>query len=126
MKNQIKRNAPFISEKFDRWIENTNKQYGVDIEKFVFNYLNKFFDNEDMWPRSHKIKLSDGEGGYITSYDYTKTNNLFGIDILYTKISNKPFIKSKKKYLEILMMYIWLSDFYGDEGYFEKYLDRIF
>ena len=60
-----------------------------------------------------------------TRYDYTKTNNLFNIDKLYIKVSHKPFIKGKKKLLEILMMYIWLTDFEGDEGYFEKYLSRV-
>ena len=60
-----------------------------------------------------------------TQYDYTKTNNLFNIDNLYIKISDKPFIKGKKKLLEILMIYVWLRDFDGDQEYFDKYLNRV-
>lgn len=116
---------PYIAEKLNKWVENTNKQYNVNIEKFVFKYLNKFSDNEHMWPRTHKIRVRDNEGIMRTQYDYTKTNNLFNIDNLYIKISDKPFIKGKKKLLEILMIYVWLRDFDGDQEYFDKYLNRV-
>lgn len=116
---------PYIAEKLNKWVENTNKQYNVNIEKFVFKYLNKFSDNEHMWPRTHKIRVRDNQGIMRTQYDYTKTNNLFNIDNLYIKISDKPFIKGKRKLLEILMIYVWLREFDGDQEYFDKYLNRV-
>ena len=125
IKKKSKTDVPYISDKLNKWVENTSKQYDVNIERFAFKYLDKFFDNEDMWPRTHKIRVRDKEGIMRTRYDYTKTNNLFNIDNLYIKISDKPFIKGKKKLLEILMMYIWQTEFEGDEGYFEKYLSRV-
>lgn len=82
-------------------------------------------DDESMWPRTHKIRVTDNQGFMRTEYNYTKTNNLFNIDNLYIKISNKPFIKGKKKLLEILMMYMLLADFDGDQEYFDKYLTRV-
>lgn len=51
-----------------------------------------------------------------TSYDYTKTNNLFNINNLYRKILVKPFIKGKKKQLGILMIYEWLIHFNGGKN----------
>lgn len=126
IKKESKTDVPYISDKLNKWVENTSKQYDVNIERFAFKYLDEFFDDEHMWPRTHKIKVRDKEGIMRTRYDYTKTNNLFNIDKLYIKVSHKPFIKGKKKLLEILMMYIWLTDFEGDEGYFEEYLSRVF
>lgn len=125
IRKDTKTYVPYISDKFNKWIENTIKQYEVDLEKFAFKYLNKFFENEDMWPRTHRIRVRDQQGIMKTNYDYTKKNNLFNIDSLYIKISDKPFIKGKKKLLEILMMYIWLTDFEGDEEYLDKYLSRV-
>ncbi len=46
--------------------------------------------------------------------------------MLYSKISNMPFIKGKKQFLEILMMYNWLHSISGDdENYWDEYLNKI-
>lgn len=124
MKSDEEFRAPFLSDKITAWLEDTMEKHGVNIETFVYSYLNKFFDNDDMWPRTHKKKVENSYRKY--EYDYTKKTNLFGIDLLYPKISNKPYIKGKKQYIEILMMYFWLKEFYGDNGYWDKYLDMIF
>ncbi|CAI3677607.1 hypothetical protein CNEO4_540051 [Clostridium neonatale] len=73
----------------------------------------KFIDNENIWPRIHKIRVRENKGIMSTNYDYTKTNNLFNIDNLYIKILDKPFIKGKKKQLGILMIYEGLIYFNG-------------
>ncbi|MBC2457012.1 hypothetical protein [Clostridium beijerinckii] len=115
---------PFLSGKITAWLEDTMEKYGVNIEAFVYSYLNKFFDNDDMWPRTHKKRVENSYRKYDN--DYTKKTNLFGIDLLYPKISSKPYIKGKKQYIEILMMYFWLKEFEGDNGYWDKYLEMIF
>ena len=124
MKSNEEFSIPFISNKITEWLESTKEKHNINMEVFAYSYLNKFFDNVDMWPRTHKRKVENSYRNY--EYDYTKKSNLFGIDLLYTKISNKPFIKGKKQYIEILMMYFWLNDFYGDEEYWDKYLDVTF
>lgn len=122
VKSNVKVRMPVFSNEIKKWIDNTKEEYGVDIEAFVFNYLDKFYDDKNMWPRSNKKKFIDDYGKEEYEYDYKKKNNLFGLDLLHTKISKKPFIRGKKQYIELVMMYYWLSDFVGDEdGYWEEY-----
>lgn len=47
---------PKISENIDRWVENTWKRYHVNLYLFAEQYANDFFDNETVWPASHRIK----------------------------------------------------------------------
>lgn len=126
IKSDVKERMPVINDKIKLWIDYTKENYGVDMEAFVFNYLNKFFDNMSMWPRSHRKKVIDEHGKTEYEYDYRKKNNLFGLDLLHTKISKKPFIRGKKQYIELLMMYSWLTDFVGDEdGYWDEYVGMV-
>lgn len=126
VKSNVKVRMPIVSEDIKHWIDDTKEKYGVDMEAFVFTYLDKFFDNKDMWPRSHRKKFINAYGQEEYEYDYKKKNNLFGLDLLHTKISKKSFIRGKKQYIELLMMYYWLSDFVGDEdGYWEEYLNMV-
>jgi hypothetical protein len=72
--------------------------------------------------RSQKKSASQWEK---YDYDYRKKSNLFNLDSLYTKISAKPFLKGKKQYLEIVMMYYWLHDIVGDDqNYWQEYLEK--
>lgn len=126
IKNNVKVRMPIVSDEIKIWIDDTKETYRVDMEAFVFNYLNKFFDNISMWPNSHKKKVVDDYGNVEYEYDYKKKNNLFGLDLLHTKISKKPFIRGKKQYIELLMMYTWLTDFVGDEdGYWDEYVGMV-
>ncbi|OUM91254.1 hypothetical protein [Parageobacillus thermoglucosidasius] len=76
-----------------------------------------------MWSAKHRRKSQDGWRKY--EYDIKQKHNLFNLDSLYRKISNKPFIKEKKQELEILMMYFWLHEIEGDEeNYWEEYLSK--
>lgn len=87
--------------------------------------MNKFLNEEDKWPRTYKKKIKNNSYSdeWHYEYDYKKKRNLFNIDLLYPKISNKPFIKGKKQYLEILMMHYWIGD--EDKEYFEEYLNKV-
>lgn len=60
------------------------------------------------------------------TYNYKQKTNLFNLNTLYPKISNKPFIKGKKQFLETLLMYNWLHTIEGDpDNYWEEYLKQI-
>lgn len=124
MRSDEEFSVPFISNKVTEWLETTKEKYNVNMEVFIYSYLDKFLENEDMWPRTHKKKVENSYRKY--EYDYTKKSNLFGIDSLYPKISNKPFIRGKKQYMEMLMMYLWLHNLDGDEAYWDTYLNMIF
>jgi len=57
--------------------------------------------------------------------DYKQKNNLFNLNSLYKRISNRPFIKGSKQYLELIMMYFWLHEIVGDEDdYWQEYLEK--
>lgn len=118
-------NVPNFSDKMSKWIIGTKETYGVNIIAFIDNYMWRFFDEEDRWPRSHKKKVQNSYNDkWHYEYDYKKKNNLFNLDLLYPKISNKPFIKGKKQYLEVLMMDYWIGR--EDEEYFQEYLNKVF
>ncbi|AIG26116.1 hypothetical protein EGH10_17490 [Brevibacillus laterosporus] len=115
----------FISDEINEWIEKTWIKYGVNIMLFASNWVDRFFNNEDQWPAKHRIKSNNTWLRY--DYDHKQKNNLFNINSLYNRISGKPFIKGKKQYLEVLMMYFWLHEIVGDEeNYWQEYMDKCF
>lgn len=62
--------------------------------------------------------------GWEYEYNYKKKSNLFNLDLLYAKISDRPFIKGKKQYLEVLMMYYFING--EDDEYLQEYLHKVF
>ncbi|MDD9149275.1 hypothetical protein OYT88_11990 [Sporolactobacillus sp. CQH2019] len=107
-----------LSENIDKWLDQTWKKYKVNIWAFVDDYLYRFSENDRLWPARHKVKNSNGQ----YEYNYKQKNNLFGLNTLYPRISNRPFMKRKKQFLEILMMYDWLHSFENDDdNYWEEY-----
>lgn len=107
---------PIITEEISDWIEKTWAKHQVNLAAFAYNWINRFYDNEDMWPVSHREKSQYSFRKY--DYDYKQKSNLFNLKPLYRKIPNKSFIKRRKQELEILFMYYWLHDLEGDdEGY---------
>ncbi len=116
-------NSITITEELNHWLEQTWKKYQVNLLKFTYNWVNRFYDNDDMWPAKHKKKSQDGWRKY--EYDYKQKNNLFNINSLYRKMPKKTFVKGRKQEFEILMMYYWLNDFESDdEGYWGAYLNK--
>lgn len=96
----------------------------VDILAFCADWVHRFFDNTDSWPVSHRKKSDSPYWKY--DYDHKQKSNLFNLNSLYRRISDKPFIKGKKQYLEVLMMYFWLHQIVGDdENYWQEYLSEI-
>lgn len=114
----------FLTVDINEWLESTWSKHKVNIWAFASNYLLRFSDDDSLWPVKHKIKTNENWQPYI--YDYKQKTNLFNLNTLYTKISNKPFIKGKKQYLEVILMYLWLHDIWGDnKNYWEEYCDKV-
>jgi len=112
-----------FSEEIDQWVEATWQKYKVDIIGFCKDWTHRFSDNEDQWPVSHRKKSNSKWQKY--DYDYKQKNNLFNLNSLYKRISNRPFIKGNKQYLELIMMYFWLHEIVGDEdNYWQEYLNK--
>lgn len=113
-----------LTEDINEWLEKTWNKYKVNIWAFASDYIDRFSDDDSLWPSKHKIKSNEEWQPYF--YDYKQKTNLFNLNTLYTRISKKPFIKGKKQYLEIIMMYIWLHSIWGDEeNYWEEYRTKV-
>lgn len=77
-----------ISDEVDLWIEETWKKYNVNLYAFCSHWVEHFFDHDEYWPRSHKIKSNEQWIKY--NYDFKQKNNLFNLNTLYPRISGKP------------------------------------
>ncbi|WAA12787.1 hypothetical protein [Fervidibacillus halotolerans] len=123
IQSQKELNTIFISKEINKWIEETWSKYQVNLLEFAFDWVNRFYNNKHMWPAKHRKKSQDNSQEY--EYDIKQKQNLFNLDSLYQRISNKAFIKGKKQELEILMMFFWIHDIEGDrENYWQEYLDK--
>ncbi len=80
-----------LSEEIDKWVNNTWDKYKVNIWAFVTDYTNRFFEDISMWPVKHRIKTNQDWMPY--EYDYKQKSNLFNLNMLYPKISKKPFMR---------------------------------
>lgn len=115
--------TPTISEEINDWIDKTWAKHQVNLLAFAYSWIDYFFNNEDIWPVSHRKKSSNSWRKY--DYDYRQKSNLFNLDSLYRKIPKKSFIKGRKQELEILLLYYWLHDMDGDDNYWQEYLDKV-
>lgn len=117
-------NKLLISDEVDQWVEKTWQKYKVDILAFCSDWVHRFYEDKDSWPVSHRIKSDVPYWKY--DYDYKQKSNLFNLNSLYRRISDKPFIKGKKQHLEAIMMYFWLHHIEGDEeNYWQEYMSKI-
>ncbi|MFZ5966186.1 MAG: hypothetical protein ACOYVK_03330 [Bacillota bacterium] len=117
-------NIPFISEGINNWIEDTWSKHQVNVAAFADNWVNYFYDHEDLWPATHRKKSQYTWRKY--DYDIKQKSNLFNLNSLYRKMPKKSFTKGRKQELEVLMMYFWLNSLEGDnEGYWQEYLEKV-
>lgn len=114
----------YISEEMKEWLNKSWDKYQVNLLAFASDYVSRFYDNEETWDVKHRIRSKDGWRKY--EYDYRQKSNLFNINSLYRRISNKPFMKGKKQFLEILLMYCWIHEIDGDESYWQEYINKTF
>ena len=114
---------PTISEEINDWIDNTWAKHQVNLLAFAYDWIISFYDNEDIWPSTHRRKSQYTWKKY--DYDYKQKSNLFNLDSLYRKMPKKSFTKGRKQELEILLMYYWLHDMEGDKEYWQEYLEAV-
>lgn len=113
----------FISEGIDDWIKQTWLKHQVNVLAFAYNWAYYFYENEDLWPSTHRRKSQYNFRKY--DYDIKQKSNLFNLDSLYRKMPKKSFTKGRKQEFEILIMYHWLHSLEGDdEGYWQEYLEK--
>ena len=115
---------PIINEEIDEWIGKTKNKYGVNLYRFTANWINYFYDNQELWGKEHRKKTKDVPYEWY-DYDYKNGNNLFNIDNLYRNMPKKAFTKGKKQEFEILFMYYFLHEIDGDEEYWEEYITKV-
>jgi hypothetical protein len=115
--------VPLFTQSISDWIERTQAKFQVNIPAFACTYIHRFYDSVEKWPVAHKKKTNNIHMPY--DYDFKQRKNLFNIDSVYARVSNKPFIKGHKQELEIFMMYYWLHDIESDEVYWEEYLGKV-
>lgn len=117
-------NSVFIAEEINEWVEKAWLKYKVNLFAFASDWVSRFFNNEDKWPVKHRIKSDETWIKY--DYDIKQKSNLFNIDLFYKKVSNKPFLRGKKQYLEILLMYFWINEIDDSQAdYWEEYLAKV-
>jgi hypothetical protein len=114
---------PFFSDDINHWIEDTWLKHQVNVVAFAGNWANYFWDHQELWPATHRLKSLQEWRKY--EYDIRQRSNLFNLDSLYHKMPKKAFIRSRKQEFEVLMMYCWLHEIDGDEGYWQEYLEKI-
>ena len=114
---------PSISEEISDWIDKTWEKYQVNLLAFAYGWINSFYENEDVWPSTHRKKSQYTCRNY--DYDYKQKSNLFNLDSLYRKMPKKSFTKERKQEFEILFMYYWLHDMEGDNDYWQEYLEMV-
>lgn len=115
--------TPIISDEVNDWIDKTWAKHQVNLLAFAYDWINSFYDNEYIWPSTHRKKSLNTWRKY--DYDYKKKSNLFNLDSLYRKMPKKSFTKGRKQEFEILLMYYWLHDMEGDNDYWQEYLEAV-
>ncbi|WKV08440.1 hypothetical protein Q2T46_13010 [Thermoanaerobacterium sp. CMT5567-10] len=114
---------PTISDEINDWIDETWAKHQVNLLAFAFDWINRFYKNEDLWPSTHRKKSQYSWRKY--DYDYKQKSNLFNLDSLYRKMPKKSFIKGRKQEFEILFMYYWIHDMEGEDEYWQEYLKAV-
>lgn len=89
------------SEKIDAWVETTKKRYHINLQAFAEYYCDKFTNCQRLWDRMTYI---DPTTKTIPWYDIAKSKDILGVNTLYSKLSNKPFMKGKKRELRVLLL----------------------
>ena len=113
----------FISDEINEWVQETWSKYQVNLLEFTFRLADNFWNNEDLWPATHRRKSQTNYRKY--EYDIKQKSNLFNLDSLYRKMPKKPFTKGRKQEFEILIMYHWLHSLDGDDdNYWQEYLEK--
>ncbi|MFM2488777.1 hypothetical protein ABW365_11995 [Enterococcus avium] len=86
------------------------------------NYALNFSEYEHMWLAGTYDNLDFGK--YYNPMKAKK--NRFNIDAIYSRLSTLPYIRGKKKILEILVMYYWHNQISPiEEELYKKYMKQV-
>lgn len=109
---------------FELFKETGGRRQNNKVMAFADDWVNYFYQNEDLWPVTHRKKSQHSWRKY--DYDIKQKSNLFNLDSLYRNMPKKPFTKGRKQEFEVLMTYFWLHNLVGDgEGYWQEYLSKV-
>ncbi len=119
-----------FSEEIKDWLYKTYAKYHVNLPYFATTWVMNFHANYRSWPLSYRLKsanpLPNDKHWPPYDYNYKQKRNLFNLDTLYPRISNRPFIKGRKQELEIMMMKEWMEVYAKDDFfYWGDYLNRV-
>ncbi|EGO8741060.1 hypothetical protein EA010_15030, partial [Enterococcus faecalis] len=121
--NYLGENEPVMNfnEKINNYIKKTNDKYNVNLLIWAENYASNFSEYEHMWPAGTYDNLDFGK--YYNPMKAKK--NRFNIDAIYSRLSTLPYIRGKKKILEILVMYYWHNQISPiEEELYKKYMKQ--
>lgn len=113
-----------FNEKIDKYVTSVLKNEHVNLLVWAERYAEYFFKAEFLWPKDAIVQQLPFNS---YEYDITKTkNNYFNLDILFSKVSSHPYLKGKKKILEILVMYYWANQIMGieDTCFYKEYMKK--
>ena len=103
------------------WLKETKEIYSVNLMEFASAYTDDFYSQNVQFEYNAKY----GQVDYVRDYNVkTVVSNYFGIDELYSKVNNLPFLNGKKKHLEILLMYYWLEYIEGEPLFWNTYINK--
>ncbi len=111
---------PIISSEFSEWLKNTWDKYRVNLVLAVAVYIEVFMNNQALWPPGTRKKTGYSIPGVEYEYDDTKANNRFGVNRYFSLYGDRPFLKGKKRHLELLMIYSWE----GKRELYQKFLEE--
>lgn len=111
-----------LSQDIIDWIEKTWDKYEVNIYLAVDCYVNLFMNNKSLWPPGTRIETGSTVPRYMYRYDYSKRNNRFNINRFYSMYGNRPFLRGKKRQLELLMLCNWAGE--NDDAVKEFLIDN--
>ncbi len=109
-----------VNSEIGSWIDDTLKEYNVDLREFACRYLRWFSKNKARWPAGHSFKTDIAQMPY--AYDHENLNNPYNIDWLYNTIPKKKFVRGKKQEIEYLLVYYGAAA--HDEEIWQKYLKQ--
>ena len=87
--------------RLNQLIKNVHKKYNINLVSFAEDYVSYFFDMPTKWDRTIEKYLSSGFK--YDDYDLINSRNKFDIKGIYMKCNYMPFMKNKKRDLELLL-----------------------
>lgn len=93
----IQKEDVFISDEINEWIQTTWTKRQVNLKEFVFQWVNHFWDNDNLWPASHRKKSNTNYRKY--DYDIKQKSNLFNLDPYIGKCQRSHIPREERKNL---------------------------